>query len=158
MKRSPDIYGFTLIELMVVVGIIGILMTVAVAGYNVFREKAKKVQVLADLKKIQLAIEDLAIDTGKWPGPNEVGKTANIEVWDLNLGQAGLVATNGGFPKWDGPYIDSVPKDPWGSDYFFDPDYHIGGKVVAVLGSFGSNKKGKNLYDDDDIILILPAV
>jgi len=78
-------------------------------------------------------------------------------VWDLNAANAGLVATNGGFPNWDGPYMQSVPKDPWGSDYFFDLDYRIDGKDFAVVGSFGPNKVGKNLYDSDDIILILPA-
>lgn len=158
MKRSSETYGFTLIELMVVVAILGILMAVAVAGYSVFREKAKRVQVLADLKKIQLAIEDLAIDTDMWPGPNPVGETADKEVWDLNKKQAGLVKANRKFSNWDGPYLDSVPKDPWGSHYFFDPDYHLkDGRILAVIGSFGPNKKEKNKYDDDDITLILPS-
>jgi hypothetical protein len=45
----------------------------------------------------------------------------------------------------------------WGSDYFFDPDYDINGKDFAVVGSFGPNKVGKNLYHSDDIILLLAA-
>lgn len=155
MKRSP---GFTLIELMVVVGILGILMATAITAYNAFREKAKTVHAMADLKRIRLAIEDLAADTDKWPGPSEVGKIADQEVWDLNSPEAGLVATNGGFPHWSGPYIQSVPKDPWGSDYFFDPDYDLNGRDVAAIGSFGPNKQGRNLYDSDDVILILPAL
>ncbi len=91
------------------------------------------------------------------PGPSVIGVIANQEVWDLNSTQAGLVATNGGFPNWNGPIIDSVPKDPWGSDYFFDPDYKIGGVNYAVVGSFGPNKVGQNVYDSDDIYLILPT-
>jgi type II secretory pathway pseudopilin PulG len=97
---------------MVVVAIVGILMATATLAYNVFRDKAKTVQAMADLKKIQLAIELLATDTEKWPGPNNVGETANMEVWDLNAANAGLVATSGAFPGWNGPYIASVPKDP----------------------------------------------
>jgi hypothetical protein len=102
-------------------------------------------------------MEMLASDTEKWPGPNSVGVTANQEVWDLNSSNAGLVAATGGFPDWNGPYVQSVPKDPWGSDYFFDPDYQISGVDYAVVGSFGPNKVGQNVYDSDDVYLILPV-
>ena len=157
MKRLPNIRGFTLIELMVVVAIVGILMATAILAYNVFIDKAKTVQAMVDLKKMQLAIELLASETEKWPGPNNVGETANMEVWDLSAANAGLVATNGAFPGWSGPYIASVPKDPWGSNYFFDPDYRIGGVFYAVIGSFGPNKVGRNRYDSDDLIIKLAA-
>jgi hypothetical protein len=42
-------------------------------------------------------------------------------------------------------------------DYFFDPDYYIGGVKYPVLGSFGPNKVGKNVYDSDDVYLVLPS-
>jgi general secretion pathway protein G len=155
--RSKPSRGYTLLELLVVIAVIGILVATAIPLYGRYREKARSVLVYTDLKEIQLGIELLATDTEKWPGPNNVGKVADQEVWDLNAGTAGLVATNGGFPNWDGPYMQSVPKDPWGSDYFFDPDYNINGKNFAVVGSFGPNRVGKNLYDSDDIILVLPA-
>jgi len=149
--------GFTLIELMIVIAVIGILIASAIPQYTAYRDKARIALVRADLRNIQLAMEILASDTEKWPGPNSVGVTANQEVWDLNSTQAGLVATNGGFPKWNGPYVLSVPRDPWGSDYFFDPDYNIGGIDNAVVGSFGPNTVGQNVYDSDDIYLILPT-
>jgi len=155
--RSKPSRGYTLLELLVAIAVIGILVATAIPLYGRYREKARSVLAYRDLKEIQLGIELLATDTEQWPGPNDVGKIANQEVWDLNAGTAGLVATNGGFPNWDGPYMQSVPKDPWGSDYFFDPDYDINGKQFAVVGSFGPNKVGKNLYDSDDIILVLPA-
>jgi len=72
---------------------------------------------MADLKTLQLAIELLAIDTNRWPGPNAVVVSANREVRYLKAAAAGLAATNGAFPNWRGRYISSVPTDPWGSNY-----------------------------------------
>jgi prepilin-type N-terminal cleavage/methylation domain-containing protein len=68
MKGLLDIRGFTLVELMIVVAIIGVLIVFATMGYNAFRDKAKKVMALAELKNIQLVVEDLAFDTDRWTG------------------------------------------------------------------------------------------
>ena len=155
--------GFTLLELIVNIAIIGILAAIAIPAFNAFREKAKTAQARGDIRNIHFAIVQLEHDTGKWPGPNTAGKTANQEVWDLNLDDGGLRTAAAGFPNWNGPYYDGqVPKDPWGSNYFFDPDYYTSGTLgvgpkSAVVGSFGPNKEGKNKYDSDDIYLILPV-
>ena len=79
----------------------------------------------------------------------------SAEKWNLNTSNAGLTGTDGTFPDWAGPYISNVPQDPWGNNYFFDPDYQIDGLNYAVLGSFGPNGVGPNLYDADDIYIIL---
>ena len=152
--------GFTLIELIVCLSIISALTGISIPTYKSYSTKAKRAQALADLKDIQYAMELLVMDTDTWPGPSGAGEIdpggAN-EVWDLSLPQAGLVATNGGFPGWNGPYMNSMPKDPWGSDYFFDSDYRINGEDFAVIGSFGPNKVGPNQYDSDDVIIVLSA-
>lgn len=154
LKRSG---GFTLLELIVNVAIIAILSAIAIPAYLAFKDRAKIAQAKSDLHSIQLAIEQLASDTGKWPGPNNVGETADTEVWDLSSGNGGLVKTSGGFPSWKGPYMKSVPKDPWGSNYFFDPDYYVKGVKYAAIGSFGPNKCCRNKYDSDDVVLLMPT-
>ena len=88
---------------------------------------------------------------------NTIGVTANDEIWDLTTPEAGLLSATGAFTNWKGPYIQAIPKDPWGSDYFFDPDYYIDGTPLPAVGSFGPNGQGQNNYDSDDLYRILPV-
>ncbi len=69
--------GFTLIEVIIVIAIIGILTAIAIPQYTAYRDKARIALVRTDLRNIQIAMEILASDTEKWPGPNSVGVTAN---------------------------------------------------------------------------------
>ena len=90
------------------------------------------------------------MDTGKWPGG--ISLPGDQETWDLSTPAAGLLSCNSSFGSfWKGPYLKKVPLDPWGMPYFFDPDYTIDGKACPVVGSFGPNRVGQNLYDSDDI-------
>lgn len=148
--------GYTLIELMVNLAIIGILAAISISTYMTYKEKAKIARVQAELKNIHFAIEALASDTERWPGPNTVGVTADQEIWDLTTPEAGLLSATNVFTNWQGPYIQAIPPDPWGNDYFFDPDYYINGNPVPVVGSFGPNGEGRNNYDSDDVYRILP--
>ncbi len=148
--------GYTMIELLVNLAIIGILTAIAISTYMTYKDKAKIARVHSDLKNIHIAIEALANDTERWPGPNTIGITANQEIWDLTRPEAGLLAATNAFTNWSGPYIQAIPQDPWGNAYFFDPDYYINGNPIAVVGSFGPNGQGQNNYDLDDVYRILP--
>jgi prepilin-type N-terminal cleavage/methylation domain-containing protein len=163
MKRGS---GFTLIELLVVIAIIGILASIVIASMNTARQQALVAKAKGELHQIRLAIEMLAIHTGQWPGHQPIGSilpegTLGNELWDLNGGLAGLTQTDGGYPGWKGPYMASIPLDPWGQPYFLDTDYDLDGSaaspsdMAAVLGSFGTDGNGQNEYDFNDIRVIL---
>ena len=152
MAGSP---GWTVIEIMIVVLVIGVLLGVALPHVGKSRDAARTEQAKADLAMLSNAILQLAWDTGKWPGGLDRSVTGDVETWDLSTASAGLLSTNSSFAGWKGPYLPRIPLDPWGSRYFFDPDYRIGSADRVVVGSFGPNKVGANVYDGDNIYVIL---
>lgn len=151
--------GFTLIEIIVNITIIAILAAIALPAYTIFKDKANAGKAKSDLRTIQIAVELLASDTEKWPGGIGVGLINKKKISDLSQKESGLITEDSKkFPNWAGPYIESIPTDPWGRDYFFEGDYQISGTKHAVLGSHGPiEKTGKTLVGDDDVILILPT-
>lgn len=151
-ERGP---GFTLVELMVVVGLIGLLAGLAVPSFLKARENSRRNKTLGDLRVIAGAVDQLAFFSGMWPGGVPAHQPGDREVWDLNSPTAGITASDGRFPNWDDPYIREVPIDPWGNRYFFDADYRVGSEWYSVVGSFGPNLGSRNGYDGDDIFVVL---
>ena len=157
--------ALTLIELLIVLAILGILAAIVLPRFREARKEAQIAQAKLELSQIQRATAILETDTTEWPGHKlvgivETGASGN-EIWDLNVSSAGLVTTDGNYSGWRGPYIPIIPKDPWGNNYFFDTDYDTeqgaGETWSAVIGSFGPNGVGQNLYDEDDIVFILAS-
>lgn len=167
--------GFTLVELLVVISIIGLLSTLAVVTMGRARQAAREAKTKDTLSKIRTAMLLLEQDTEKWPNGCPPWSIRNPEV-DLTTAQAALVArpsvgdqgngcqwTSQAVAKWDGPYIPELPNDPWGNAYYFDPDYvpyqncddePVQPQIVAIV-SFGPNGEGLNDYDCDDLFLRL---
>ncbi len=178
MKRQKlKKQGFTLIEVLVVVTIIGILAGVILSSLGESRDQARVASAQSHMKSLHTAMELLFTDTGLYPHkenrycPPMSG--ANNEI-DLSEASAGLVTTDGSFPGWDGPYIINA-IDSWGTPFFFDQDYKCtagalgcdgiadtGGSYSSVIVSCGPNKQldvggngGACAYDDDNIVLVL---
>lgn len=175
--------GFSLLEILILILIILILLTITVSNIKQTRNKAKIIKANYDIAEIFIAINALAQDTNEWP--NHIPAKVNNTIKDKELcgdncnfrltsARAGLLLTDGIHTNWQGPYINSIRKDPWGSEYFFDPNYYV--KIndhnlpcnlpqgwsqptcesITVIGSYGPNKLGNNKYDKDDIFIKLP--
>jgi general secretion pathway protein G len=99
--------GFTLIEVLVVVVILGILAALVVPRIMDRPDEAKRVAAQADVKAIATALKLYRLDNGFYPSTEQ--------------GLGALVARPTTTPapgNWkQGGYLERLPKDPWGSDY-----------------------------------------
>src|SRR5512139_3488264 len=106
-RRRSRQRGFTLVEMLVVITIIGMIM--ALVGPRVLnylsesRVKAAKIQ----LQSFSSALDLFYLDAGRFPSGSE--------------GLAALVHPVSGVVSWNGPYLKggSVPNDPWGNPYVY---------------------------------------
>lgn len=155
-QRYENKKGYTLLEIMIVVMLIGVLTSMAIISIVKVRENMRLKHAKTELEMIAAAVRQLAWDTGKWPtGLTRIDKTMEYEAWDLTKGSAGITKTDGSFNNWKGPYLSKIPIDPWGSKYFFDPDYKINGIDCVVIGSLGPNRTGRNSYNEDNLYTII---
>ena len=128
-RRSEK--GFSLIELIVVLVILGLLA--AVVAPNVYNKLAKGKDQIAkiQIKEIEGALQLFSFDMGRYPNTGE--------------GLDALVRNPGNIDSWKGPYLaKDVPKDPWGRPYAYRcPGMH----GDYDLFSFGAD--GTDGGDDD---------
>lgn len=95
--------GFTLIEVLLVVVIIGILVGVAVPRLGGRVRQSQVAAARAGIENISTALRLFELDMGQFP--------ASL---------SGLVQNPGGAGNWHGPYLEKgMPKDPWGNDYVY---------------------------------------
>lgn len=164
--------GFTLIELLVVISLIGFLAGFVVASLGEARQRGQISAAKEELFQLNTAIEALATDTNVYPSNTAPHRTdacdsaVQPDEGFINQPDVGLVATDGTYPGWRGPYISPPPRDPWGTYYYIDPDFHCGidvngchsvGTPDYVVQSFGPNKTQDygTTPGSDDIVYVL---
>lgn len=111
--------GFTLVELLVVVGIIGILATLLMANFIGVRQRARDAQRKSDIRQIQSALEFYRSDIGSYP--------ATISACGASL--------TGGSPV--NTYMQKIPCDPSGSGYYNSGSFYYtnSGGITYTLGA-----------------------
>jgi general secretion pathway protein G len=124
--------GFTLLELLVVMVIIGLLAGYVAPKFFGQVDKSEVKTAQAQVVAFDKAIAQYRLDTGHFPA-NDIGLEA-------------LAARPSNEPKWDGPYLDKrVPPDPWGNAYLYKfPGEHREYDLVSLgkdgrPGGEGSN-------------------
>jgi general secretion pathway protein G len=122
VRRLP---GFTLVEVMVVVVILGVLAVLIVPRVVGRTEEARVAAAKHDLAAIMQSLKLYKLDNGRYP-TNEQGLQALV-----TKPGSGPAASN-----WR-PYLDKLPKDPWGNTYqYLNPGVH--GEIdVFTLGADG---------------------
>ncbi len=115
--------GFTLLELLVVVVIIGLLAGFVAPRYFGQVGKSEITLAKAQIDALEKALDQYRLDTGHYP--------------NTELGLASLVARPANEPKWAGPYLrKDVPLDPWGKPYVY--------KMPGEKGEFDLLSYGKD--------------
>jgi len=124
MKRQS---GFTLIEILVVVMILGLLISLAAPRIIGRTDDARIVKARADIKAIEEALSLYKLDSGTFP-TTEQGLVALVDKPDV-----------GRVPRrWrDGGYIERVPLDPWDQTFLYASDGRE--YVLRSLGADGDD-------------------
>lgn len=136
-RASPaGAFGFTLLELLVVILIIGLLTALVAPRFLGQVSKSELTATKAQMDALDKALQAYRIDTGRFPSAAQ--------------GLAALVTLPAGETRWRGPYLQGdVPLDPWGSPYQYRSPGSTGRDFDLL--SYGRDKAPGGSGDDADI-------
>jgi len=133
MRENRDT-GFTLIELMIVLVILGLLATTIMPRILNRPEQARRTKAKIEIRNIESALALFKTDTGRFPTTSEGLR---------------VLVTNPGIKGYDpDAYLDKVPTDPWGNKYvYICPGVKTRDYDIVSYGRDGEN--GGTGYDAD---------
>jgi general secretion pathway protein G len=135
-SRSRQV-GFTLLELLVVILIIGLLTGIVAPRFLGQIGRSETTAARAQLDAIDKALQAYRIDAGRFPSSGQ--------------GLRALVVQPADEPRWHGPYMQGeVPLDPWGTAYQYRNPGGTG-KDYDLL-SFGRDRAQGGVGEDADIV------
>lgn len=139
MKKHKKNSGFTLIEILIVMTLLGLIGTFAITNIMARRQEGNRKATKIMMQQLRTALDDFYRTCNAYPSNGQGGMMALIQK-----------PADNSCPDYDpSGYLKSknLPKDAWGSDFIYDcPD---GRKYV--LKSFGADKKEGGEGNDKDI-------
>lgn len=117
--------GFTLIEILVVITIIGLIMGLVGPRVLNYLTESKVKAATIQIESLDGALDLYFLDIGRYPSTAQ--------------GLAALVQRPGGVSAWNGPYLKNgnVPNDPWGHPYIYRAPSEHGPYEIVSLGADG---------------------
>jgi general secretion pathway protein G len=134
MKAVKNTQGFTLLEVMVVIVILGILASMVVPNLMGSQERANMQKAVSDINALETSLSMYKMDNYKYPS-TEQGLEALVTETDIE-------PMPRRFPE--GGYVKRLPKDPWGNDYqLLNPGEH------SAMDVFSMGPDGEAGTEDD---------
>ncbi|PHV07385.1 type II secretion system protein GspG [Janthinobacterium sp. BJB412] len=135
-SMGPRAAGFTLLELLVVIVIIGLLAAYVGPKYFAQLGKSEVTIAKAQIEAFEKSLDTFRLDVGRYPSTEE--GLAALQVAPATAGA-----------KWNGPYMKKgVPPDPWGNAYQYKAP---GSKAEFEILSLGRDGKPNGTGEDADI-------
>ncbi len=136
LSRSPSARGFTLLELLVVMVIIGLLASYVGPRYFAQVGKSEIKTARAQIDALEKALDQYRLDVGHYPAGDQ-GLTA-------------LITRPADEARWDGPYLKKkIPLDPWGNPYVYKQPGEHG---EFDLQSYGNDGRAGGEGEAADIV------
>jgi len=136
-KRVKNRSGFTMVELMAMLIIIGLLATLVVTKVATKIDQARVTTTRANLKTLHSAVNQFKMDTGRFPSED--------------LGLEELIEQPSDVENWEpGGYLETteLPRDGWGNDFIYEL-YPESGKQFVIKSYGADGEEGGEDYDAD---------
>ena len=125
-------YGFTMIELLIVIVILGLLASLVAPQFFGKLDKAERGIAAAQMNAFETALDTYRLDMGGYPEKLEELRQSDK-------------------PRWDGPYLPKdIPLDPWGNPYVYTTPGENGSPYA--IKSYGADGQPGGADNNEDIV------